>query len=128
MYNGTSVEEGYHVFQEFARKAFQPHGPALRRWSWLAAIVGYFRDGYYNTRSLDRTLNDLFPAERRLFDVAALTPAGTRVSVVASRTSDGKPILFPNYRGVGYRPEKLPYEVGQPDSEPAAAGRVSFAA
>ena len=115
MYNGTSVEEGYHKFQEFARKAFQPHGPALRRWSWLAAIVGFFHDGYYDTRSLDRTLNDLLPLERRLFDVPAVAPAGTRVGVVASRTSDGKPILFPNYRGVGCRSEKLPYEVVQPD-------------
>ncbi|KAL4861318.1 hypothetical protein BDV12DRAFT_208132 [Aspergillus spectabilis] len=117
VYNGTSVEEGYHKFPAFARKAFQPCGPASRLWPWLAAIVGILKDGYYDTTSLDRILNELLPSRLRLFDLPALVPAGTRVGVVASRTSDGKPILFPNYRGVGSRSEKLPYEVVQADSE-----------
>jgi hypothetical protein len=66
---------------------------------------------------LDRTLNELLPPTLRLFDVPAFVPTGTRVGVVASRTSDGKPVLFPNYRGVGSRSEKLPYEVVQVDGE-----------
>ncbi len=115
MYNGTSVEEGYHKFPDFARKAFRPCGPASRLWPWLAAIVGILKDGYYDTNSLDRILNELLPPTLRLLDVPALAPTGTRVGVVASRTSDGKPILFPNYRGVGSRSEKLPYEVVQVD-------------
>ncbi|CEL11869.1 Putative Phospholipase, patatin family protein [Aspergillus calidoustus] len=117
VYNGTSVEEGYHKFPEFARKAFRPCGPASRLWPWLAAIVGILKDGYYDTNSLDRTLNELLPPTLRLFDVPDLVPTGTRVGVVASRTSNGKPILFPNYRGVGSRSEKLPYEVVQVDGE-----------
>lgn len=117
MYNGTSVEEGYHKFQDFARKVFRPCVPAARLWSWLAPVVGILKDGYYDTNSLDRTLNELLPPALRLFDVPALVPTGTRVGVVASRTSDGKPILFPNYRGVGSRSEKLPYEVVQVDCE-----------
>ena len=75
------------------------------------------KDGYYDTKRLDRILNELLPPTLRLLDVPALVPTGTRVGVVASRTSDGKPILFPNYRGVGYRSEKLPYEVVQVDCE-----------
>lgn len=117
MYNGTSVEEGYHKFPEFARKAFQPCGPVSTLGSWLAALVGIWNDGYYNTDGLNRTLNERLPPTRRLLDVPALVPTGTRVGVVASRTSDGKPVLFPNYRGVGFRSEKLPYEVVPVDGD-----------
>ncbi|KAL2836064.1 hypothetical protein BJX68DRAFT_274726 [Aspergillus pseudodeflectus] len=98
VYNGTSVEEGYHKFPVFTRKAFQPCGPASRLWPWLAAMVGILKDGYYNTTSLNRILNELLSSRLRLFNLPALVPAGTR------------PILFPNYRGVGSRSEKLLYE------------------
>ncbi|EAW11464.1 patatin-like phospholipase family protein [Aspergillus clavatus NRRL 1] len=117
VYNGTSVEEGYQKFPAFARKVFRPCRAASRLWPWLAAIVGILKDGYYDTNSLDHTLNVVLPPTLRLFDVLALVPTGTRVGVVASRASDGKPILFPNYRGVGSRSEKLPYEVVQVDGE-----------
>ncbi|KAL2837040.1 acyl transferase/acyl hydrolase/lysophospholipase [Aspergillus pseudodeflectus] len=83
VYNGISVEERYHKFPVFARKAFQPYRPALRLWPWLAAMVGILKDGYYNTTSLNRILNKLLPLRLRLFDLLALVPAGTRVSMVA---------------------------------------------
>lgn len=117
MYNGASVEDGYLKFPDFARKVFRPCGPASSFWSWLAPVVGIWKDGYYDINSLDRALNELLPPTLRLLDAPALVPAGTRVGVVVSRTSDGKPVLCPNYRGVGNRSEKLPYEVVQVDCE-----------
>lgn len=111
VYNRTSVEESYCKFPDFARKAFWPACATFGKFPWLAAIISFLRDGYYNSGMLDWTLQELYSRTRWLFDVAAISPAGNRIAVVISWISDGKPCVFTNYHGVGCRVATLPYEV-----------------
>ena len=120
VYNGTSAEEGYRKFPEFARKAFQPSRRALKKFPWLAFIVSFLSDHYYDSDALDRTLQELYKRGQRLSDVAPTSPASparSRVAVVASRISDGKPFVFTNYRGVRPTVADPPYEVLLPQND-----------
>lgn len=116
IYNGTPIEEGYCKFPDFAQRAFRPLCTALEKIPWLAAIIGFLNDGYYNSTILDQTLQEIYSRERRLFDVVATSPAGNRIAIVASRTSNGKPRVFTNYHGVGRKASISPYEVLVPDN------------
>ena len=117
MYNGTSAEEGYCKFPSFAQKAFQPsNSSTLGRFPWLASIISLLTDNHYDSNILDRTLQELYKPERRLFDVVPAAPAGIRVAIVASRISDGKPRVFTNHRGEGRAAADPPYEVSMPQN------------
>jgi hypothetical protein len=101
VYNNTSAAAAYEKFPDFARQAFQPACGVLDKWNWLRFAMALLKDGSYDSDALDRTIQNICQRGRRLFDVMAPSTAGRRLAVIVSRISDGKPGVFPNYRGVG---------------------------
>jgi hypothetical protein len=101
VYNNTSAEEACEKFPGFARMAFQPACALFEKWPRLRFAMVLLKDGSYDSGALDRTIQNICQRERRLFDVMAPSAAGRRLATVVSRTSDGKPGVFLNYRGVG---------------------------
>jgi hypothetical protein len=101
VYNNTSAAEAYEKFPDFARKAFQPVCGVFEKWHWLRFVIALLKDGSYDSGALERTIQNVCQRERRLFDAMTPSTAGRRLAIVVSRISDGKPCVFPNYRGVG---------------------------
>lgn len=114
VYNGTSAEEGYCKFPDFARKAFRTS--TLSAFPWFAFVINLLTDNHYDSDILDQTLQGLYKLGHKLFDVLPASPAGIRVAIVASRISDGKPRVFTNYRGEGRTAADPPYEVSMPQN------------
>ncbi|CAG8904214.1 unnamed protein product [Penicillium nalgiovense] len=52
-----------------------------------------------------------------MFDVATANPAGCRIAIVASRTSDGKACVLANYRGTSPRSTNTAYEFLTPHND-----------
>jgi hypothetical protein len=103
VYNNASAAEAYQKFPDFARRAFQPACALLEKWPWLRSAIRLLNDSSYDSGALDGTIQDVCQRGRRLFDVMPPSTAGRRLAIVVSRVSDGKPGVFPNYRGVGRR-------------------------
>ncbi|GLA79214.1 hypothetical protein AtubIFM55763_004420, partial [Aspergillus tubingensis] len=99
VYNNTSAAEACRRFPDLAQCIFQPGYFLSRIWPWLGYILNLVRDGAYDSGALERTLQQVCQPGRRVFDVMPPVAAGRRLAIVASRTSDGKPVVFPNYRG-----------------------------
>jgi hypothetical protein len=83
----------------------------------LASAFNLIPRSLYDSQSLAQTLKEAVPADRRIFDVATASPAGCRVAVVASRTSDGKACVLANYRGTGQRRADAAYEFLTPSHD-----------
>ena len=102
--NHSSVEHCAQAFPVLARKIFHASPvPVPRFVRWLASAFNVIPSSLYDSQSLAQTLKEAVPADRRIFDVTTASPAGCRVAVVASRTSDGKACMLANYRGTGQR-------------------------
>ncbi|KAE8384152.1 hypothetical protein BDV23DRAFT_191948 [Aspergillus alliaceus] len=88
--NGTSAQESYTRFPIFARRVFPPEGTMLSLWN----------NKQYSSETLDATLQELYPPERRIFDISEISPTRCRVAITANRVSDGRICVLANYRGV----------------------------
>ncbi|PYH50940.1 FabD/lysophospholipase-like protein [Aspergillus niger CBS 101883] len=110
VYNNTSAAEACRRFPDLAQCIFQPGYSLSRIWPWLGCILNLVRDGAYDSGALERTLQQVCQPGRRVFDVMPPVAAGRRLAIVASRTSDGKPVVFPNYRGVRHRAVDSAYQ------------------
>ncbi|KAF5859797.1 hypothetical protein ETB97_002406 [Aspergillus alliaceus] len=53
-----------------------------------------------SVETLDATLQELYPPERRIFDISEISPTRCRVAITANRVSDGRICVLANYRGV----------------------------
>ncbi|OJZ79851.1 hypothetical protein ASPFODRAFT_54397 [Aspergillus luchuensis CBS 106.47] len=109
-YNNTSAAEACRRFPDLAQCIFQPGYFLSHIWPWLGCILNLVRDGAYDSGALERTLQQVCQPGRRVFDVMPPVAAGRRLAIVASRTSDGKPVVFPNYRGVRHRAVDSAYQ------------------
>ncbi|KAI2884981.1 hypothetical protein CBS63078_11296 [Aspergillus niger] len=110
VYNNTSAAEACRRFPDLAQCIFQPAYSLSRIWPWLGCVLNLVRDGAYDSGALERTLQQVCQPGRRVFDVMPPVAAGRRLAIVASRTSDGKPVVFPNYRGVRHRAVDSAYQ------------------
>jgi hypothetical protein len=54
-------------------------------------------------------LKDGLGSTRRMFDFSTTSGSSSRVTIIASRISDGKACVIANYRGVGPRPVEAVY-------------------
>lgn len=114
VYNETSAEDGFRKFLDFAQTALKPSRTAFTKFPWLAFIASLVTDSHYDSDVMDRTLQGLYRAGQKLFDSVPSSPASptrSRVAVVASRISDGKPCVFTNHRGVKPTVANPPYKV-----------------
>ncbi|KAJ6016462.1 hypothetical protein N7540_011053 [Penicillium herquei] len=123
--NPGSVEGCFHQFPQRARKIFQrstPTTPRLLR--LIASALNLSTHGLYDSERLSETVKEVTGPGRRLFDTATVSPVGCRVAFVASRTTDGKAVVFANYRGSGRRSEGAAYDFLVPchnDKNPSLA-------
>ena len=101
VHNSISAAEAYRKFPGFARKVFPTSGIPLGRWPWLRVVIGLYNDSLYDAAALDQTIRTVCGPTRRVFDAGTTSAGGRRLAIVVSRTSDGKPVVFPNYHGVG---------------------------
>ncbi|OJZ79978.1 hypothetical protein ASPFODRAFT_201077 [Aspergillus luchuensis CBS 106.47] len=110
VYNNTSAADACRRFPDLAQCIFQPGCSLSRIWPWLSCVLNLVRDGAYDSGALERTLQQVCQPGRRVFDVMPPVAAGRRLAIVASRTSDGKPVVFPNYSGVRHRAVDSAYQ------------------
>ena len=116
-FNNSSVEDCLRAFPDLARRIFRRSRiPVPRFVQWFASAFNLILTGLYDSATLSQTLKEAVTPERRIFDVATASPAGCRVAVVASRTSDGKACVLANYRGTGQRSAKAAYQFLVPNS------------
>ncbi|KAJ5655009.1 hypothetical protein N7490_002012 [Penicillium lividum] len=116
--NHASVEQCARAFPDLARKIFHASRvPVPRFVRWLASAFNVIPSSLYDSQNLAQTLKEAVPADRRIFDVTTASPAGCRVAVVASRTSDGKACVLANYRGTGHRRADAAYEFLTPSHD-----------
>ncbi|BCR99929.1 patatin-like phospholipase family protein [Aspergillus luchuensis] len=117
VYNNTSAAEACRRFPDLAQCIFQPAYSLSRIWPWLGCVLNLVRDGAYDSGALERTLQQVCQQGRRVFDVMPPLAAGRRLAIVASRISDGRPVVFPNYRGVRHGSVDLAYQRIVPHGE-----------
>ena len=122
VFNETSAEDGCTKFPAFAQKIFQSstwrEKPAmLRCFELIYCVVSVLRDCQYNSSILEHNLKAILGHQRRIFDVATTNPAGCRVAIITSRSSDGKACVFANYRGIGHRNPNAAYQFLIPQNE-----------
>ncbi|XRM38736.1 hypothetical protein ABZX51_002133 [Aspergillus tubingensis] len=110
VYNNISAAEACRRFPDLAQCIFQPAYSLSRIWPWLGCVLNLVRDGAYDSGALERTLQQVCQQGRRVFDVMPPLAAGRRLAIVASRISDGRPVVFPNYRGVRHGSVDLAYQ------------------
>jgi hypothetical protein len=116
-FNNTSIEDCLRAFPDLARRIFRRSRiPVPRFVQWFASAFNLMLTGLYDSADLSQTLKKAVTPERRIFDVATASPAGCRVAVVASRTSDGKACVLANYRGTGQRNANAAYQFLIPNS------------
>ncbi|KAJ5938376.1 hypothetical protein N7466_001510 [Penicillium verhagenii] len=116
--NHSSVENCVQAFPDLARKIFRrSRGPVPRFVRWLASAFNLIPSSLYNSQGLSQTFREVVGLDRRLFDVNTANPAGCRIAVVVSRTSDGKACVLANYRGTGPRRGNSAYQFLAPDDE-----------
>ncbi|GAA93247.1 phospholipase, patatin family protein [Aspergillus luchuensis IFO 4308] len=117
VYNNTSAAEACRRFPDLAQCIFQPVYSLSRIWPCLNCVLNLVRDGAYDSGALERTLQQVCQQGRRVFDVMPPLAAGRRLAIVASRISDGRPVVFPNYRGVRHGSVDLAYQRIVPHGE-----------
>lgn len=117
--NNSSVERCFNTFPDLARKIFRRSSkvPVLRGIQWFASAFNLIIGGLYDSKRLSQILKEAINPCRRVFDVATANPAGCRVAVVASRTSDGKACVLANYRGMGRRGGNAAYQFLAPHND-----------
>ena len=116
--NHSSVEQCAQAFPDLARKIFrEARVPVPRFVRWLASAFNLIPSSLYDSQRLSQTLKEAVAPDRRIFDVTTANPAGCRVAVVASRTSDGKACVLANYRGTGQRRADAAYQFLTPDHD-----------
>ncbi|KAJ5769721.1 uncharacterized protein N7511_001772 [Penicillium nucicola] len=110
--NQSSVTQCFHAFPDLARNIFRRSSkfPIPRGIRWLASAFNLTTNGLYDSDGLSEIINAAVGPSRRMFDVATASPAGCRLAVVASRTSDGKACVLANYRGIGPRTIDTAYQ------------------
>ncbi|KAJ5771523.1 uncharacterized protein N7511_003574 [Penicillium nucicola] len=110
--NQSSVTQCFHAFPDLARNIFRRSSkfPIPRGIRWLASAFNLTTHSLYDSDGLSEIINTAVGPSRRMFDVATASPAGCRVAVVASRTSDGKACVLANYRGIGPRTIDTAYQ------------------
>ncbi|KAJ5975092.1 hypothetical protein N7481_008799 [Penicillium waksmanii] len=97
VFNHSSVDDSFQRFPDLARKIFQqPAKPALKCLAWIKGVERLIRDGKYDDHVLDETLKAALCPDLRIFDVETTCGVGSRVTVIASRISDGKACLLAN--------------------------------
>jgi hypothetical protein len=120
--NETSAEDGWTKFPAFAQEIFQTstcrqRSTMLRCFSLINWTFSILRDRKYNSSILEHNLKAILGHQRRMFDVATSNPAGCRVAIVTSRSSDGKACVLANYRGRGRRTPDAAYQFLLPRNE-----------
>lgn len=75
-------------------------------------------DSRYDSAVLDRTVQDGFGRDRRLFDTTKPLVSGIRVALRASQVEDGSLCLFSNYRAAGRLRMSSAYGALVPKQEP----------
>lgn len=123
MLNGSSAEDSFRKFPDFARKVFQLASAPLHKFSvfscakWIKCVTGFLADGQYDGIKLENTLKEAIDPAQRMFDVSTTRTAGIRVAIITSRISDGKACVLANYRGAGRRPVDSAYQFLKPEEE-----------
>ncbi|CAG8891594.1 unnamed protein product [Penicillium salamii] len=117
--NQSSVTQCFDAFPHLARNIFchSSETPIPRCIRWFASAFNLTTDGFYNSEGLSNILKAAVNPSRRMFDVATANPAGCRIAIVASRTSDGKACVLANYRGTSPRSTNTAYEFLTPHND-----------
>ncbi|KAJ5642529.1 hypothetical protein N7490_006529 [Penicillium lividum] len=115
IFNESSAEESFAKFPALARKIFESSRddftlPIRRCIQWFGSAFNLTTASQYDSKNLAEILQAVIGPHRRMFDIAATSPAGCRVAVIASRTSDGKACVLANYHGVGLRDPNAAYQ------------------
>ncbi|CAG8906180.1 unnamed protein product [Penicillium salamii] len=110
--NQSSVTQCFNAFPDLARNIFRrsSNSPVPRCIRWLASAFNLTTDGLYDSDGLSHIFKTAVGPSRRMFDVVTASPAGCRIAIVASRTSDGKACILANYRGASPRPTNTAYQ------------------
>ncbi|KAJ5100980.1 hypothetical protein N7456_007032 [Penicillium angulare] len=102
--NDRSLDECLDVFPSFAQRIFRrARLPVPRCFRWMMSAFNLLTGGLYDSSELSGALKEAVGPEHHMFAPARTSPAGCRVALVASRTSDGKACVLANYRGSGQR-------------------------
>ncbi|CAG7999508.1 unnamed protein product [Penicillium nalgiovense] len=103
--NQSSVTQSFGAFPDLARNIFRHSSeiPIPRCIRWLASAFNLTTDGLYDSDGLSQ-----------IFKAA---PAGCRIAIVASRTSDGKACVLANYRGTSPRTTNTAYQFLAPRND-----------
>ncbi|CAG8905044.1 unnamed protein product [Penicillium nalgiovense] len=117
--NQSSVTQCFDAFPHLARNIFchSSETPIPRCIRWFASAFNLTTDGLYDSEGLSKILKAAVDPSRRMFDVATANPAGCRIAIVASRTSDGKACVLANYRGTSPRSTNTAYEFLTPHND-----------
>lgn len=117
--NQSSVAQCFTAFPDLARSVFHRASkiPIPRCMRWLASAINLTTNGLYDSDGLSQALRAAVGPSRRMFDVATASPAGCRIAIVASRTSDGTACVFANYRGIGPRTTNTAYHFLAPHDD-----------
>jgi hypothetical protein len=110
--NQSSVTQCFDTFPDLARNIFyrSSNSPVPRCIQWLASAFNLTTDGLYDSDRLSDIFKAAVGSSRRMFDIATANPAGCRIAIVASRTSDGKACVLANYRGTSPRSTNTAYQ------------------
>ncbi|KAJ5340343.1 hypothetical protein N7541_009467 [Penicillium brevicompactum] len=117
--NQSSVTQCFNAFPDLARNIFRPssNSPVPRSIRWLASAFNLITDGLYDSDGLSQIFKAAVGPSRRMFDVATASPAGCRIAIVASRTSDGKACVLANYRRKSPRSANTAYQFLAPHDD-----------
>ncbi|BAE66149.1 unnamed protein product [Aspergillus oryzae RIB40] len=116
---GANVADTRPKFDTLARQIFsrRPLWQTIlgQSWGWVTA---WMADSRYDSAVLDRTVQDGFGRDRRLFDTTKPLVSGIRVALTASQVEDGSLCLFSNYRAAGRPRMSSAYRALVPEQEP----------
>ncbi|KAK6810411.1 hypothetical protein RU639_013816, partial [Aspergillus parasiticus] len=116
---GANVADTHPKFDTLARQIFsrRPLWQTIlgQSWGWVTA---WMADSRYDSAVLDRTVQDGFGRDRRLFDTTKPLVSGIRVALTASQVEDGSLCLFSNYRAAGRLRMSSAYRALVPEQEP----------
>ncbi|CAG7935874.1 unnamed protein product [Penicillium salamii] len=117
--NQSSVTQCFNAFPDLARKIFRrsSNSPVPRCIQCLASAFNLTTEGVYDSHGLSQIFKAVVGPSRRIFDVATASPAGCRVAIVASRTSDRKACVLANYRGTSPRTTNTAYQFLAPHDD-----------
>jgi hypothetical protein len=102
---GLSVDELIPVFEDLARRAFEPRGvsgiPVISDIEKVVSLL--LADSLYPSEGLEAGLNQIFGDRMTMFDCSYATAIGTKIAATVTTVSKGDPCLFTNYRKAGKR-------------------------